>query len=120
MKTFDEIKQHLKKGRYTPNAIAKIMGFLIGKEMKTIDDWMLVSYGDREFLDFYDWFNEEEKEEDSGIDGNEMINQIIDDIEERAKEAKDKKLKERYQEQIDFLSLLYFVNDGDDVSFDFD
>lgn len=61
MKTKEQVLEHLMEVGYTKKAINKIMGFLIGKDLKTIDDQITYKKGEESFEYFMNWFNSEEK-----------------------------------------------------------
>lgn len=61
MKTKEQVLQHLMEVGYTKKAINRIMGFLIGKDLKTIDEQITYKKGEETFEYFMNWFNSEEK-----------------------------------------------------------
>lgn len=61
MKTKEQVLEHLMEVGYTKKAINKIMGFLIGKDLKTIDEQITYKKGEESFEYFMIWFNSEEK-----------------------------------------------------------
>lgn len=87
MKTFEEIKKHLKENPYSEMAQNQIDAFLMGKGYYGgEDDWEIeFKSEDNEFEDFIDWFEDEEEKESSqkvlfnyGVDLNN--NDILDYI----------------------------------------
>lgn len=60
MKTKEQVLKHLMEVGYTKKAINRIMGFLIGKDLKTIDEQITYTKGDLPFEDFYKWYNSKE------------------------------------------------------------
>lgn len=83
MKTKEQVLQHLMEVGYTKKAINRIMGFLIGKDLKTIDEQITYKKGEESFEYFMNWFG---------------CNQ------ENIKVKKTKKSKlEAYKEIVDFL-----------------
>ena len=48
--------EHLKKTGYTRKSIIKIMGFLIGKGIKRVDEKMVYMRGEHDFMYFLKWF----------------------------------------------------------------
>lgn len=56
MKTKEQVLQHLMEVGYTKKAINKIMGFLIGKDLKTIDEQITYKIGENNFEYFMNWF----------------------------------------------------------------
>lgn len=61
MKTREQVLKHLMEVGYTKGAIGKIMGFLIGKDLKAIDEQITYKKGEESFEYFMNWFNSEEK-----------------------------------------------------------
>ena len=59
MKTKEQVLEHLKKTGYTRKSIIKIMGFLIGKGIKRIDEKMVYMRGEHDFEHFLQWFEGE-------------------------------------------------------------
>ena len=56
MKTKEQVLEHLKKTGYTRKSIIKIMGFLIGKGIKRVDEKMVYMRGEHDFMYFLRWF----------------------------------------------------------------
>lgn len=56
MKTKEQVLQHLMEVGYTKKAINRIMGFLIGKDLKTIDEHMTYKKGEESFEYFMNCF----------------------------------------------------------------
>lgn len=56
MKTKEQVLKHLKEVGYSKRAINKIMGFLIGKDLKTIDEQITYKKGEESFEYFMNWF----------------------------------------------------------------
>lgn len=61
MKTKEQVLKHLMEVGYTKKAINRIMGFLIGKDLKTMDEVIEYKKGEESFEYFMNWFNSEEK-----------------------------------------------------------
>lgn len=61
MKTKEQVLKHLMEVGYTKKAINRIMGFLIGKDLKTIDEQITYKMGENNFEYFMNWFNSEDK-----------------------------------------------------------
>ena len=59
MKTKEQVLEHLKKTGYTRKSIIKIMGFLIGKGIKGVDEKMVYMRGEHDFEHFLQWFEGE-------------------------------------------------------------
>lgn len=57
MKTKEQVLKHLKEVGYSKRAINKIMGFLIGKDMKAVDEQITYKKGENTFEDFMIWFD---------------------------------------------------------------
>lgn len=57
MKTKEQVLKHLMEVGYTKKAINRIMGFLIGKDLKTIDEQITYKKGENDFEDFKLWFD---------------------------------------------------------------
>lgn len=56
MKTKEQVLQHLMEVGYTKKAINRIMGFLIGKDLKTMDEVIEYKKGEEIFEYFMNWF----------------------------------------------------------------
>lgn len=52
--------EHLKKTGYTRKSIIKIMGFLIGKGIKRVDEKMVYMRGEHDFMYFLRWFERDD------------------------------------------------------------
>ena len=52
--------EHLKKTGYTRKSIIKIMGFLIGKGIKGVDEKMVYMRGEHDFMYFLKWFERDD------------------------------------------------------------
>lgn len=62
MKTKDEILKHLAEVGYKVADHSKICGFLIGNNIKDVEEVIIISTnGSRTFNDFYLWFNDKEE-----------------------------------------------------------
>lgn len=59
MKTKKDVKKHLEKSGYRDDAIERICGFLIAKELKEVDEVFRFKKGSLRFKDFLLWFNME-------------------------------------------------------------
>ena len=60
MKTKEQVLEHLKKTGYTRKSIIKIMGFLIGKGIKGVDEKMVYMRGKHDFMYFLKWFERDD------------------------------------------------------------
>ena len=60
MKTKEQVLEHLKKTGYTRKSIIKIMGFLIGKGIKGVDEKMVYMRGEHDFMYFLRWFERDD------------------------------------------------------------
>ena len=60
MKTKEQVLEHLKKTGYTRKSIIKIMGFLIGKGIKRVDEKMVYMRGEHDFMYFLKWFERDD------------------------------------------------------------
>ena len=67
MKTKEQVVRHLKEAGYNQDELGKIMGFLIGKELKDADEILQVKKGDKTFKNFMSWFNGEDKDNEDKI-----------------------------------------------------
>lgn len=56
MKTKEQVLEHLMEVGYTKKAINRIMGFLIGKDLKTMDEVIEYKTGENNFEYFMNWF----------------------------------------------------------------
>lgn len=61
MKTKEQVLKHLMEVGYTKKAINRIMGFLIGRDLKTMDEVIEYKTGENNFEYFMNWFNSEDK-----------------------------------------------------------
>lgn len=62
MKTREEVLEHLLENGYNKKAICKIVGFMIGKELKGEDEVVKIKCGELSFSDFLNWFNKESED----------------------------------------------------------
>ena len=60
MKTKEQVLEHLKKTGYTRKSIIKIMGFLIGKGIKRVDEKVTYMRGEHDFMYFLRWFERDD------------------------------------------------------------
>lgn len=58
MKTREEVLNHLLENGYTKNAISHILGFMVARELKTVDEKVRYLKGDGSFEDFFRWYND--------------------------------------------------------------
>lgn len=85
MKTKEQVLKHLMEVGYTKKAINRIMGFLIGKDLKTIDEHITYKKGEESFEYFMNWFNSEEKKvKKSKL---EAYKEIVDFLKNNVKDA---------------------------------
>lgn len=56
MKTREEVLNHLLENGYNKKAINKICGFMVARELKTLDEKVKILKGDKTFEDFYRWY----------------------------------------------------------------
>ena len=59
MKTREEVIEYVNKVGHTKEAILKIAGFLIGHNLKEVDEVLKWKIGEGTFDEFYDWFTSE-------------------------------------------------------------
>lgn len=57
MKNKKQILNHLLNVGYSRNAMAKICGYMVAKDMKGVNDCVSIKIGDNTFADFIDWVN---------------------------------------------------------------
>lgn len=57
MKTKEQVLQHLTEVGYTKKAINRIIGFLIGKDLKAMDEQITYKKGEMSFENFMLWFD---------------------------------------------------------------
>ena len=56
MKTREEVLKHLFENGYSEDGICRILGFMVARELKTLDERVTYKKGDRSFEDFYKWY----------------------------------------------------------------
>lgn len=108
MKTKSEIIEHLLVTGYTDNARTKIMGDLIGLELKSPDEVLTVMRGIGTFDDFYKWFNELPNDTNYDVEEEVMITNILNDVVMRRDAAHSAEEYEYYDHQLDWL--IYFFD----------
>lgn len=85
MKTKEQVLQHLTEVGYTKKAINRIIGFLIGKDLKAMDEVIEYKTGENNFEYFMNWFNSEEKKvKKSKL---EAYKEIVDFLKNNVKDA---------------------------------
>lgn len=62
MKTKEKVLWHLKNVGYTNRAIDKICAYMIAKDLKSIDEKIIIKKGDNDFESFVEWFNQNDVE----------------------------------------------------------
>lgn len=115
MKTRQEILEHLVTTEYTALSVAKIMGFLIGKDIKTPDEEFYVIINDEAghtFSHFFAWFNDEDFCDDSC--GDCALCSIINDIATRLERAETEEDKELYAKQLHFMLEAFSLDEVDE------
>ena len=98
MKTKEQIAQHLEEFGYTPMAISKILGFMIGAGLKEESEKMLVKTTDLKYSweDFWNWYNSN----DEGCNKCplcDMLNELIHVMDTEEDPEKVQKAHERYE-----------------------
>lgn len=56
MKTREEVLKHLLENGYSEEGIGRILGFMVARELKTLDEKVKYKKGDMSFEDFYKWY----------------------------------------------------------------
>lgn len=109
MKTKEEILAHMSNNGYTPLAISKILGFLIGAGIKKEDEKILVQTHDLtlHWDDFWNWYNSEEKEEELCEDCPlcDMLNELIYIMSNETDPEKVQKAHKRYEFLVETFGL---------------
>lgn len=109
MKTKEEILAHMSENGYTPLAISKILGFLIGAGIKEENEEILINAKNltRNWADFWEWYNSEEKEEeccnDCPLCG--ILNELIHIMETETDPKKVQVAHERYEFLVEAFGL---------------
>lgn len=83
MKTKEQVLGHLKQVGYTKRAIDKICAYMIAKELKNLDEKIIIKKGDNDFESFVDWFNQDEVEtimEGTAKSLNNYLSDLLSDI----------------------------------------
>lgn len=109
MRTKEQIQELLTLVKFTDEALAKILGFMIGKGLKEESEQMrVIVTEDGEGEDwhfFYDWYNGafelQDLKEEEGVCGKcplcDMLNECLHIIDNEKDPKKVQKAKERYQ-----------------------
>lgn len=101
MRTKEEIKAYLKENGHTSVAIAKITGFLIGKDIKLNKEQFVVKKGEGTWEEFYAWYNKE------SLHVRPLIYHVFAALFDAKDKATDKYDKERINAVIDYLVAEY-------------
>lgn len=109
MKTREEICEHLLTTGYTENARTKIMGFLIGKDLKAPEEVFTVLRGIGTFEDFHKWFFDMPNDVNYEEEEMEAIVSILNDVVARRDTAHSLEEYEYYQGQLEWLIYLLDV-----------
>lgn len=129
MKTKDEVLSHLLENGYNEQEIEKIMGFMIGKDLKGFDEIVKYKKGTLSFDDFWNWFHDIKKDEE--LKGEEefktlelnycpmcVLESLIEDVSRNifscAKYWYSPTLISRYERQLEFLKDIREVLDVED------
>ncbi len=129
MKTKDEVFTHLFENGYSEQAIDKILGFMIGKDLKGVDEMVKYKKGTLSFDDFWNWFHDIKKDEE--LKGEEefktleldycpmcVVESLIEDVTRNifscAKYGYNPTLISRYERQLEFLKDIREVFDVED------
>lgn len=121
MKTREEVLLHLSLNGYTNDAIGRICGFLVARELKTLNEVIKYKKGDKSFEDFYRWYYDSDVKKDECCNGGEVesnsdsieycpicvLNTLIEDTIERLEMCATLPcmydLVDRYDKQLAFL-----------------
>lgn len=79
MKTKEQVQNYLMTTGVRPHEVSKIMGFLIGANIKDQDEIVPYKIGDGTFEKFYEWFQNEEPEAQCPLCG--LIEYLFDELE---------------------------------------
>lgn len=117
MKTREEVLNHLLENGYNKKAINKICGFMVARELKTLDEKVKILKGDKNFEDFYRWYYDATpKVEEDCYCPRCVLESLIEDITELLLLDMDlgkNDLVERRALQLDFLLAIADVDDED-------
>lgn len=118
MKTREQVLKHLLENGYNKKAICKIVGFMVARELKTLDEKVKILKGDKTFEDFYRWYYDcDAPQEDGCYCLRCILESLIEDITEAIlsdMELGKDELVERRAMQLDFLLSLDDVIDDDE------
>lgn len=118
MKERKEVLNHLLENGYNKKAINKICGFMVARELKTLDEKVKILKGDKTFEDFYRWYYDcDAPKEDECYCPRCVLKSLIEDITEVLlldMELGKGELVERRALQLDFLLSLEEVIDDDE------
>lgn len=79
MKTKEQVQNYLMTTGIMKHEVSKIMGFLIGANIKDQDEIFSYKIGDGTFEKFYEWFQNEESEAQCPLCG--LIEYLFDELE---------------------------------------
>ena len=121
MKTREQVFAHLENECYNDLAIVKIMGFLIGNGVKSLDETVRVKIvGEGNglgFEDFFDWWSRDEGEQESqeacGQCANCVLCGIMNDIAHKMETTEDLNMKSYYADQLSFLIESFGLDDDE-------
>ena len=119
MKTKQEIIEHLLTTGYTDDARTKIMGYLIGMELKGTAEVFTVLRGVATFDDFHKWFNDIPNDVDYDVEEDQMIVNILNDVVARRDAAHTPEERDYYHRQLEWLTYFFdveveFVDEDDE------
>jgi hypothetical protein len=112
MKTREEVLNHLLENGYTKNAINHILGFMVARELKTVDEKVKYLKGEGSFEDFFMWYNDcdAQKDEEESLDIEYcpqcVLNTLMEDIAKFIEfdiKAEEWELLDRHMAQMTFL-----------------
>lgn len=128
MKTRNEVLRHLLENGYSKKAINKIVGFMVAKELKALDEVVKILKGDGTFDDFFKWYHScdttpSEMSNKGGVEINysssDVIDSLIHDVLERLlftiSVHHNPNLIHRYESQLVFLMEMR-QNDNEKIS----
>ena len=106
MKTKEQIAKHLEEFGYSPMALSKILGFMIGAKLKDESEKILVKTTDLHYHweDFWNWYNSEEVSCDE-CPLCDMLNELINIMENETDPEKVQKAHERYEFLVESFGL---------------
>lgn len=110
MKTKEQVLEHLKMVGYTPTAITKIMGFLIGNGTKAATETVRYKRGNNTFEGFLAWYQAEDTPSNTEECVVHNLFRLLFDAMEMADENEDDKMCSKLDDMLNVMLDIFVID----------